>query len=63
MGEKMGVVVQTIGAVVIGFSVGLMFSWRVAIAMIVLQLVIIVCFYIRGVLKIMPSNTIKVHDD
>ncbi|KAK7365107.1 hypothetical protein VNO80_13921 [Phaseolus coccineus] len=63
MGEKMGVVVQTICAVIIGFTVGLMFAWRVAIAMTVVQLIIIVCFNIRGVLKIMPSKNIKIHDD
>ncbi|XP_022641728.1 ABC transporter B family member 18-like [Vigna radiata var. radiata] len=58
MGEKMSLGFQTICAVGIGLSVGLMFSWKAAIAMIVVQLVIIVCFYKRGVFKIM-----KVHDD
>ncbi|XP_068501198.1 ABC transporter B family member 15-like [Phaseolus vulgaris] len=63
MGEKMGVVVQTICAVVIGFTMGLMFTWRVAIAMTLLHLIIIVCFNKRGFLKIMPSKNIKNHDD
>jgi len=63
MGEKMGVVVQTICAVVIGFTMGLMFTWRVAIAMTLVHLIIIVCFNIRGVLKIMPTKNIKIHDD
>ncbi|WVZ14022.1 hypothetical protein V8G54_011588 [Vigna mungo] len=58
MGEKMSLGFQTICAVGIGLSVGLMFSWKAAIAMIVVQLVIIVCFYKGGVFKIM-----KVHDD
>ncbi|BAU01123.1 hypothetical protein VIGAN_11028400 [Vigna angularis var. angularis] len=58
MGQKMGLGFQTICAVGIGLSVGLMFSWKVAIAVIVVQLVIIVCFYTRGVFKIM-----KVHDN
>lgn len=58
-GEKMSLVVQTICAMGIGFSVGLMFSWKAAIAVIVVQLVIIVCFYKRDVLK----NMMKVHDD
>lgn len=56
MGEKMSLGFQTICAVGIGLSVGLMFSWKAAIAMIVVQLVIIVCFYKRGVFKIMKVN-------
>jgi len=60
----MALVVQTISAVVIAFTMGLVIAWRLAIVMIAVQPIIIVCFYTRRVLlKSMSSKAIKAQDE
>ncbi|XP_057447541.1 ABC transporter B family member 15-like isoform X2 [Lotus japonicus] len=60
VGDRMALVVQTISAVIIAFTMGLVIAWRLAIVMIVVQPIIIACFYTRRVLlKSMSSKAIK----
>lgn len=64
VGDRMALVVQTISAVVIAFTMGLIIAWRLAIVMIAVQPLIIVCFYTRRVLlKSMSKKAIKAQDE
>lgn len=64
VGDRTALVVQTISAVVIAFTMGLVIAWRLAIVMIAVQPIIIACFYTRRVLlKNMSSKAIKAQDD
>jgi len=64
VGDRLALVVQTISAVVIAFTMGLIIAWRLAIVMIAVQPVIICCFYTRRVLlKNMSSKAIKAQDE
>ncbi|XP_020240290.1 ABC transporter B family member 15 [Cajanus cajan] len=64
VGDRMALVVQTISAVVIAFTMGLIIAWRLAIVMIAVQPIIIACFYTRRVLlKSMSSKAIKAQDE
>ncbi|KAK7271721.1 hypothetical protein RJT34_27853 [Clitoria ternatea] len=63
VGDRMALVVQTISAVVIAFTMGLIIAWRLAIVMIAVQPIIIACFYTRRVLlKSMSNKAIKAQD-
>ncbi|AES74626.1 putative xenobiotic-transporting ATPase [Medicago truncatula] len=62
--DRLALVVQTISAVVISFTMGLIIAWRLAIVMIAVQPLIICCFYTRRVLlKNMSSKAIKAQDE
>ncbi|PVH66499.1 hypothetical protein PAHAL_1G264000 [Panicum hallii] len=50
VGDRMALVIQTISAVLIACTIGLVTSWRLALVMIALQPLIIACFYARRVL-------------
>ncbi|KAK2365759.1 ABC transporter B family member [Trifolium repens] len=64
VGDRLAIVVQTISAVVIAFTMGLVIAWRLAIVMIAVQPIIICCFYTRRVLlKNMSSKAIKAQDE
>ncbi|XP_058778732.1 ABC transporter B family member 15-like [Vicia villosa] len=64
VGDRLALVVQTISAVVIAFTMGLVIAWRLAIVMIAVQPIIICCFYTRRVLlKSMSSKAIKAQDE
>ncbi|CAO2820874.1 unnamed protein product [Amaranthus hypochondriacus] len=64
VGDRMALVVQTISAVVIAFTMGLIIAWRLAIVMIAIQPIIIVCFYTRRVLlKNMSKKAIKAQNE
>ncbi|RDX60581.1 ABC transporter B family member 15, partial [Mucuna pruriens] len=64
VGDRLALVVQTISAVVIAFTMGLIIAWRLAIVMIAVQPIIIACFYTRRVLlKNMSSKAIKAQDE
>ncbi|AES74614.2 ABC transporter B family protein [Medicago truncatula] len=63
VGDRLALVVQTISAVVIAFTMGLIIAWKLAIVMIAVQPLIIYCFYTRRVLlKNMSSKAIKAQD-
>ncbi|KAE8723167.1 ABC transporter B family member 22 [Hibiscus syriacus] len=56
----MALIVQTMSAVTIACTMGLVIAWRLAVVMIAVQPIIIVCFYTRRVLlKSMSQKAIK----
>ncbi|KAL9239953.1 hypothetical protein vseg_014223 [Gypsophila vaccaria] len=64
VGDRMALLFQTISAVVIAFTMGLIIAWRLAIVMIAVQPIIIVSFYTRRVLlKSMSKKAIKAQDE
>ncbi|MBA0675500.1 hypothetical protein Goari_017042, partial [Gossypium aridum] len=64
VGDRMALVVQTISAVTIAFTMGLVIAWRLALVMIAVQPIIIVCFYARRVLlKSMSQKAIKAQEE
>uniref|UniRef100_A0A803LSY9 Uncharacterized protein n=1 Tax=Chenopodium quinoa TaxID=63459 RepID=A0A803LSY9_CHEQI len=64
VGDRIALVVQTISAVVIAFTMGLIIAWRLAIVMIAIQPLIIVSFYTRRVLlKSMSKKAIKAQNE
>ncbi|XP_048494215.1 ABC transporter B family member 15 isoform X2 [Beta vulgaris subsp. vulgaris] len=64
VGDRMALAVQTISAVVIAFTMGLIIAWRLAIVMIAIQPLIIISFYTRRVLlKSMSKKAIKAQDE
>ncbi|KAJ7974483.1 ABC transporter B family protein [Quillaja saponaria] len=64
VGDRMALVVQTISAVVVACTMGLIIAWRLAIVMIAVQPLIIICFYTRRVLlKSMSSKAIKAQEE
>lgn len=64
MGDRMALVVQTISAVTVACTMGLVIAWRLALVMIAVQPLIIVCFYTRRVLlKSMSQKAIKSQEE
>jgi len=60
----LSLVIQTISAVVIAFTMGLLIAWKLAIVMIAVQPIIIYCFYTRFVLlKNMSNKAVKAQDE
>lgn len=60
----MALLVQTISAVTIACTMGLVIAWKLAIVMIAVQPLIIACFYTRRVLlKSMSRKAIKAQDE
>ncbi|KFK33731.1 hypothetical protein AALP_AA5G052500 [Arabis alpina] len=64
VGDRMALLVQTVSAVTIACTMGLVIAWRLALVMIAVQPLIIVCFYTRLVLlKNMSQKAIKAQDE
>lgn len=64
MGDRMALVLQTVSAVTLACTMGLVIAWRLAVVMIAAQPLIIVCFYARRVLlKSMSQKAIKAQDE
>ncbi|XVF14182.1 hypothetical protein REPUB_Repub09cG0035100 [Reevesia pubescens] len=64
VGDRMALIVQTISAVTIACTMGLVIAWRLALVMIAVQPIIIICFYTRRVLlKSMSQKAIKAQDE
>ncbi|XP_027358813.1 ABC transporter B family member 15-like [Abrus precatorius] len=64
VGDRMGLLVQTISAVIIACTMGLIIAWRLAIILITVQPIAIGCFYTRLVLlKGMSNKAIKAQDE
>lgn len=64
VGDRMALLVQTISAVTIACTMGLVIAWKLAIVMIAVQPLIIACFYTRRVLlKSMSRKAIKAQDE
>ncbi|KAL9659657.1 hypothetical protein QQ045_024465 [Rhodiola kirilowii] len=64
VGDRTALVIQTVSAVTVACTMGLVIAWRLAIVMIAVQPLIIVCFYCRRVLlKSMSHKAIKAQDE
>ncbi|KAL4653636.1 hypothetical protein ACB092_01G319100 [Castanea dentata] len=64
VGDRTALVVQTISAIVVAFTMGLVIAWRLAIVMIAVQPLIIMCFYTRRVLlKNMSQKAVKAQNE
>ncbi|KAJ6734728.1 ABC TRANSPORTER B FAMILY PROTEIN [Salix purpurea] len=64
VGDRMALVVQTMSAVTIAWTMGLVIAWRLAIVMIAVQPVMIACYYTRSVLlKNTSRKAIKAQDE
>ncbi|KAL6650704.1 hypothetical protein ACP70R_009629 [Stipagrostis hirtigluma subsp. patula] len=62
VGDRMALVFQTISAVLISWTMGLLIAWRLALVMIAAQPIIIIAFYARRVLlKNMSKKLIRAH--
>eukprot|EP01018_Ginkgo_biloba_P022724 Gb_08707 [translate_table: standard] len=63
VGDRVSLIVQTLSAVTIAFTMGLIIAWRLAIVMIAVQPLIITCFYLKKVLlKTMSAKALKAQD-
>uniref|UniRef100_A0A7N0T683 Uncharacterized protein n=1 Tax=Kalanchoe fedtschenkoi TaxID=63787 RepID=A0A7N0T683_KALFE len=64
VGDRMALVIQTVSAVTVACTMGLVIAWRLSIVMIAVQPLIIVSFYCRRVLlKSMSHKAIKAQDE
>lgn len=64
VGDRMALVVQTLSAVIIACTMGLVIAWKLALLMIAVQPLVIVCFYCKRILlKNMSSKAIKSQDE
>ncbi|OIW12424.1 hypothetical protein TanjilG_04173 [Lupinus angustifolius] len=64
VGDRMALLIQTISAVVIACTMGLVIAWKLAIVMIAVQPIIIACFYTRRVLlKSLSQKAIMAQDE
>ncbi|XP_072969195.1 putative multidrug resistance protein [Typha angustifolia] len=60
VGDRMALIIQTVSAVIIAFTMGLVIAWRLALVMIAVQPLIIGSFYARRVLlKNISEKAIK----
>ncbi|KAF3622539.1 ABC transporter B family member 18 [Capsicum annuum] len=64
VGDRMALLIQTISAVTIACTMGLVIAWRLAWVMIAVQPLIIVCYYCKRVLlKSMSKKSIKAQEE
>ncbi|KAL0644694.1 hypothetical protein Bca4012_042984 [Brassica carinata] len=64
VGERVSLLVQTISAVAIACTIGLVIAWRLAVVMIAVQPVVVVCFYTQRILlKSMSKKSIKAQEE
>ncbi|GJN21291.1 hypothetical protein PR202_gb08756 [Eleusine coracana subsp. coracana] len=64
VGDRMALVIQTVSAVLIACTLGLVTAWRLALVMIAAQPLIIACYYVRGVLlKSMTKKSIEAQSE
>uniref|UniRef100_A0ACD5V8E6 Uncharacterized protein n=1 Tax=Avena sativa TaxID=4498 RepID=A0ACD5V8E6_AVESA len=64
VGDRMALVIQTVSAVIIACTMGLVIAWRLALVMIAVQPLIIICYYARHVLlKSMSKKSIEAQSE
>ncbi|KAI7741391.1 hypothetical protein M8C21_000851, partial [Ambrosia artemisiifolia] len=64
VGDRSALLIQTISAVTIACTMGLVIAWRLALVMIAVQPIIIVCFYCKRVLlKNMSQKAMKSQEE
>lgn len=63
VGDRISLIVQTVFAVAVAFTMGLIIAWRLAIIMIAAQPLTVLCFYTRKVLlKTMSEKALRAQD-
>ncbi|XP_058180428.1 ABC transporter B family member 15-like [Rhododendron vialii] len=64
VGDRMALIIQTLSAVTIACTMGLVIAWRLASVMIAVQPLVILCFYFKRVfLKNMSNKAMKAQDE
>ncbi|XP_058753862.1 ABC transporter B family member 15-like [Vicia villosa] len=64
VGDRLSLMIQTISAVAVTFTMGLIITWRLSIVMLAVQPISIICFYVRcALLNNMSSKAIKAQDE
>nr|XP_016442889.1 PREDICTED: ABC transporter B family member 15-like [Nicotiana tabacum] len=64
VGDRMALLIQTVSAVTIACTMGLVIAWKLALVMIAVQPLIIVCYYCKRVLlKSMSKKSIKSQEE
>ncbi|XP_052191593.1 ABC transporter B family member 15-like [Diospyros lotus] len=64
VGDRMALLVQTISAVTVAFSMGLFIAWKLAVVVIAAQPLLVMCFYFKRImLKSMSMKAIKAQDE
>lgn len=64
VGDRVALLIQTISAVTIACTMGLVIAWKLALVMIAVQPLIIICFYCKRVLlKSMSQKAMKSQDE
>lgn len=64
VGDRMSLIIQTISAVALACTIGLIIAWKLALVMMAVQPLIIVCFYTRRVLlKSMSDKAIQAQEE
>ncbi|CAL4970903.1 unnamed protein product [Urochloa decumbens] len=64
VGDRMSLVIQTVSTVLIACIMSLVIAWRLALVMIVVQPLVIICFYARRVLlKSMSKKSIQAQSE
>lgn len=63
VGDRISLIVQTVSAVTIAFTMGLIIAWRLAIVIIAAQPLVILCFYTKKVmLMTLSQKALKAQD-
>jgi len=63
VGDRMALLIQTVSAVTIACTMGLVIAWRLALVMIAVQPLVVICFYLKRVLlKNMSEKAMKAQD-
>nr|XP_043631201.1 ABC transporter B family member 15-like [Erigeron canadensis] len=64
VGDRGSLLIQTFSAVMVSFTMGLVIAWRLAVVVIVVQPIIVVCFYCKKLLlKNMSQKALKSQDE
>ncbi|KAL3526002.1 hypothetical protein ACH5RR_014374 [Cinchona calisaya] len=64
VGDRVALLIQTISAVIIACTLGLVIAWKLALVMIAVQPLIILCFYCKRVLlKTMTKKAVKAQEE
>ncbi|XP_059670243.1 ABC transporter B family member 15-like [Cornus florida] len=64
VGDRIALIIQTVSAVTVACTMGLVIAWKLAIVMIAVQPLIIICYYCKRVLlKNMSQKAIKAQDE
>ncbi|CAK9139175.1 unnamed protein product [Ilex paraguariensis] len=64
VGDRMALIIQTLSAVTIACTMGLIIAWRLAVVTIAVQPLIIICYYCKRVLlKSMSQKAVKAQDE